>query len=182
MKGSTKFLKTFVTTAISLMLIPANGCWNPPPPDPETSPSPDVTTNDRQSPLPTESSSSAPALPLTTDKDQEFEEKIIGTWETKLFLEDGTVFIGRESFYPSNEYSGSATLTFDKKNSVFLKYSGTWRIEDGYLYYKITSSNYPEVMPVGDISANQIVNITERDYVYIDSDGNQQIDRKVDHN
>jgi hypothetical protein len=62
---------------------------------------------------------------------------------------------------------------------VYVSYSGTWEIKDGYLYYKITSSNVPSLLPVGNLDANKIVNITDKDYSYIDQQGNQQVDRRV---
>jgi uncharacterized RDD family membrane protein YckC len=142
-----------------------------PVPPPEPTPSPSITESPLSSPTPTPTESTA------INKDKEFEQKIIGTWETKR-VENNLLLIAEESFYSTKELSGYATVTNQKEETIYIKYSGTWRVEDGYLYYKITSSNHPEIMPIGDINANKIINITDKDYVYIDNNGNQQVDRR----
>ncbi len=166
MKTWKKLLATPTTAVvIGLISVTMNGCAIPY--------SPSLPSNS----LPPSSQPTTPPQQSSGNQDEIFQKKIVGTWETRRIV-DNLLLISEESFYPSNEFSGTATLTNDEGEIIYLRYSGTWRIEDGYLYYKITSSNYPKLMPTGDISANKIINVTDRDYVYIDNDGNQQIDRK----
>lgn len=116
--------------------------------------------------------------PQVESQDQTFAKKLIGTWESQK-ITDNIKYELQESFYPAKQFNGKATVTNADGESVYISYSGTWEIKDGYLYYKITSSNVPNLLPVGNLNANKIVNIGDKDYVYIDEQGNQQVDRRV---
>jgi len=116
--------------------------------------------------------------PLVPNDDEIFAQKIIGTWETKRIETDGSVLVGEESYYPSKEVSGAGVFTIDNnKDPIAVVYSGKWRIEGGYLYTTITSSNLPELIPLGYISAAKIIKITDKDLVY-EQDGRQYVDQR----
>lgn len=61
-------------------------------------------------------------------------EKLIGTWETNT-IEDGVAYQIEESFYPANEFSGTAQVVNSEGETFNVRYSGTWKIKDGYLHY-----------------------------------------------
>jgi hypothetical protein len=119
-----------------------------------------------------------PSAKVEESQDEKFTKKIIGTWEMRR-IEDESVVVAQESFYPSQQFNGTANAVNKDGKTIYIRYSGTWKIENGYLYYKVTSSSKTDLMPVGDLNANKIVNITDKDYVYIDPQGRQQVDRRV---
>ena len=120
-----------------------------------------------------------PPAPPAETQDQKLAKKIIGTWEDQLG-NDGVEFQVREEFYPSNEFSGTAIGQNANGEVLYIRYSGIWKIQDGYLRYKTTSSSVPEFLPVGDLSAQKIVNISDKDLVYVvDDEGKTQISRRV---
>ncbi|MEB3295224.1 MAG: hypothetical protein VKJ24_18880, partial [Synechococcales bacterium] len=128
-------------------------------------------------PTPTPTLTPTPTpTPIPISKDSTYAQKLLGTWETQ-HIQDNILFQAEESFYPNQEFSGAAVVT-DGEDTLYLRYSGTWKIEDEYLYYKVTSSNNTKLMPIGDLSANRIINITDKDYVYIDSSGKQHVDNR----
>jgi hypothetical protein len=120
----------------------------------------------------------SPPVPTAETQDQKLTKKIIGTWEDQL-SENGVEFQVREEFYPSNEFSGTAIGRNENGDALYIRYSGTWKIQDGYLRYKIASSSVPELLPIGDLSAQKIVNISDKDLVYVDEEGRTQISRRV---
>jgi hypothetical protein len=127
---------------------------------------------------PAPSVSPPPTTSTAVSRDQELSEKIIGTWQSNR-IEDGVALQLEESFYPGDKFSGMAQIENDEGEALYLRYSGTWEIKDSYLHYEITSSNNPDLIPIGDLTVNKIVNVTENDYVYIDQYGNQQVDRRI---
>jgi len=58
--------------------------------------------------------------------------------------------------------------------------SGSWYVKDGYLYYSITHSNIPSMIPDGFSSADKIVRVTDREFTYISSaDGRTTRERRT---
>jgi len=58
--------------------------------------------------------------------------------------------------------------------------SGTWHVKDGYLYYTITKSNLPSIIPNGFTSGDKIVRVTDSEFTYISSaDGKTVTEHRI---
>lgn len=133
-------------------------------------------SSSRNRPLITISPTTKP--PQSLDRDQEIAKKLVGTWQAQ-FMQDDMLLQAEESFYPSQEFSGTAQAVNSDGQTLFIRYSGTWRIQGGYLHYKIASSSLPEILPVGDLSANKVISISDKDLVYEDEYAEKQVSRRV---
>jgi hypothetical protein len=82
---------------------------------------------------------------------------IIGKW---VEAPTPVVRSGSTTFDADGTFSGEAELAFQGK-TIALRVKGDWRIEDSTLIEKITASSVPDLVPVGLVTKDKIVALTE---------------------
>ena len=86
------------------------------------------------------------------------EQKILGTWEYSLELEDGLVLESEVSFMDGGKGTDIGTISnANESHPIVLSFD--WKIKGDQLHTTITSSNVPELLPVGFQDQEKIVSI-----------------------
>ena len=87
------------------------------------------------------------------------EKAIVGTWEVDS-TEDGARVEFRTSYAENGTSSSMGTITAGWQ-TISVLISGTWSVDGDKLHEKITSSNVPNLMPVGFESTSTIIELTD---------------------
>lgn len=90
-------------------------------------------------------SPATPGSSGTDDNDKDLKQRLVGTWEWKQALPDGSILLERSSYYPDGRESGSGTIQPPNKSlpPIPITYHGKWDIRNGYLYSSCEQSSIP---------------------------------------
>jgi hypothetical protein len=97
--------------------------------------------------------------------DTEMAARIIGTW----VLDDGPLSL----YYMEKTYSPdgtSAGFLLNRQTGKRIAFSGTWQIKDGYFSGEVLTSTDPKALPLGVAYWNQMVKITDKQWVMVQQD------------
>ena len=93
----------------------------------------------------------------------------MGTWELKV--NDGLM-----SAYGLTEYrvdktcSGKGSVKFGSE-TINMTFSAKWKIEKGYLIVTVTETSLPDMIAVGDVMKDEILQLDEESFTYKDEEG-----------
>jgi hypothetical protein len=117
-----------------------------------------------------------------------WEMKLIGTWEGKSwyvqapYVQTNMVLEIETTYFPDGTWKAIGQLVhleygsgIFKKNNAHA--SGSWKIKQGWLYHKVKSSDDP-MFPVNSSWEEEIIEITETEFIYKDIEGNQSIQNR----
>ena len=94
---------------------------------------------------------------------------LVGTWHLDMALGE-TIVKGRTEYGADGTMRGNATIVLED-DTIELTLKGTWEIDGTTLITTITESNNPELMPVGDVSKDEILELTPSTLRYRDENG-----------
>lgn len=118
-----------------------------------------------------------PAAPSATDSaDQELRDRLVGSWSGGWRDYPSNVSLQiRYAFNPNGQY------TWIGEGPVFsLIISGEWSVSDGRITTRVTSSNLPQMVPVGSTYSSEILELTSTSYSYIDQvTGRRVTDQRI---
>src|SRR5262245_24619589 len=113
-------------------------------------------------------------------RDKELASKLIGTWIVPpkqyhngpgSYRKVGSVMkSASRTFRPDGTFKLSAVLTIDGRD-VPLRDEGKWQIENGVLIQEITKSDQPQIVPVGVVTKDILVSVTDTEYRFRTKDG-----------
>ena len=103
----------------------------------------------------TKTFSSESSHPLSTSS---FADKILGTWETRLSLPNGSSVESRETYSAGGVMNQAGVLDLNGKRKEFFV-SGTWAIAGDQLTCTVKTSSLPEIFPIGYSETNKIIKI-----------------------
>jgi hypothetical protein len=116
------------------------------------------------------------------NQDIRLEQQILGTWICNAKLPTPTGFIVkdvRNTFLSNGTYNSVGKYEY-LNNEFPIMVSGTWRIKERVLYWKVESSNVPLAMKEGFSSITKIISITDDKWTYVDpNDGQVKVDFRV---
>lgn len=101
-------------------------------------------------------------------------KSIVGSWYATGSLLNGAGLEKQTTYNANGTLAVHITLNHNGDITT-IDFSGTWLIMDGMLVSTITSSNRPEMAPIGTKEANKIVSITAYDLTYIKSSNGETI-------
>ena len=116
-------------------------------------------------------------------RDRELASKLVGTWvvppqqyqqspaknrgvrsvmksATRTFRVDGT-------------FKLSAALSIGGRD-VLLHDQGKWKVENGVLILEITNCDQPQIVPVGAVTRDTLISVTDTEYRYRTEDGKER--------
>ena len=119
----------------------------------------------------------APRSPPSSAQDAEFRKAIVGKWRT-IALYNGFPLDQQATFSPDGRVNWKGEYTF---LGLRLPYalSGTWRVKDGRLEYKVDRSTIANFVPVGHTGYSEILAITSEEFAYVDVDGGTSVDLRI---
>ena len=104
------------------------------------------------------------------NSDADYAQKIVGVWRVrKIFM---GAFVDLNCSYQSNGRASWTGSYMYLGIQYPLAYGGTWAVNDGICNTRIESSNVPQLIPIGQTYAGQIITLTDTKWTYRDlSDG-----------
>jgi hypothetical protein len=116
------------------------------------------------------------------DQDARLEHQILGTWICNAKLPTPTGFIVkdvRNTFLSDGTYNSVGKYEY-LHNEFPITVSGTWRIRERELIWKVESSNVPLAVKEGFSSITKIISVTDDKWTYVDpNDGQVKVDFRV---
>ncbi|GAA5497345.1 hypothetical protein Rhal01_03538 [Rubritalea halochordaticola] len=98
-------------------------------------------------------------------------DDIVGKWTYRAYHQ-GIGIDGVDTYYKGGKGNYSGTITTDNGNRVFIVGSFTWSIDGDQLHSTITSSNVPQLIPVGFTSVDNIISPSlSGDTIVLEDDG-----------
>lgn len=97
--------------------------------------------------------------------DSEMAARIIGTW----VLDDGPLSL----YYMEKTYSPdgtSAGFLLNRQTGKRIAFTGHWQIKNGYFSGEVVTSTDPKALPLGAAYWNEVVKITNNQWVMIQGD------------
>jgi len=94
--------------------------------------------------------------------DAEMKARIVGTW----VLDDGPLSL----YYMEKTYAAdgtSAGLLLNRQNGKRIAFTGQWQIKNGCFSGEVLTSTDPTALPVGGAYRNDMVKITDKQWVMI---------------
>jgi len=98
------------------------------------------------------------------EKDKPLQDAIIGTW-AQVFENKTMSLKGFTTYNKDGSATGEAIFNIAGKKQI-VEISGTWKIHDAHLIMKVTSSSHPQMLPVGHITKDRIIKISEGVYEF----------------
>ena len=112
------------------------------------------------------------------NRDAEYTEALLGTWVMQDMMEGGAVLDAETTFLSGGRVNWSGRISYQGQ-SVPIIASGTWRVENGHLHYTVETSNITELLPNGFASADSIVSVSAKEYVYVSgSEGETVVEQR----
>jgi hypothetical protein len=94
---------------------------------------------------------------------------LVGTWHLDMAMGEAKVK-GHTEYKADGTFQGRATLVVEEETTE-LTVKGTWKLDGQTLATTITESNNPDLLPVGEVSKDQILELNASTLRYRDEDG-----------
>ena len=101
--------------------------------------------------------------------DADYKEKILGQWKQE-FVQGPASMKGLETYNRDGTLIGDGMLSLQGQK-IPIKLSGVWEIKNGILIATVNKSNVPQMLPVGTVSKDKIVEINQTVFRYKTEDG-----------
>ena len=115
------------------------------------------------------------SLQAEAASDADYKEKILGQWKEE-FVEGPATFKGFETYQRDGTLIADGMLSLQGQK-IPIKLAGVWEIKNGTLIATLKKSNVPQMMPVGIVSKDKIVEINQTVFRYKTEDG--ELERKT---
>jgi hypothetical protein len=115
------------------------------------------------------------SLQAEAASDADYKEKILGQWKQE-FVQGPASMKGLETYNRDGTLIADGMLSLQGQKTP-IKLSGVWEIKNGTLIATLKKSNVPQMMPVGTVSKDKIVEINETVFRYKTEDG--ELERKT---
>lgn len=106
--------------------------------------------------------------------DKELARALVGTWR----MQDSVLGVSVNAVSTYRE-DGTATGEIVVGDQPPAKLEWTWKVVDGQTQTKVTRSSMPDLVAVGETGTDRILRLSEGEYVYIDDEGQQITERRV---
>jgi hypothetical protein len=111
---------------------------------------------------------SAVPSPARLPDDEEARAKLVGTWiipveqyEMEFAKEGGYIFRADGTFSMFGLFQGAG-------HRFEFMIEGKWKVEKGYLVEEITKTDHPALLPVGKISRDALVSVSDKEFRFLD--------------
>lgn len=113
--------------------------------------------------------------------DTELRNRLVGNWqEVRLFENDGEVHQHNISLKNDGTIEVFGAQYYAKQqSSIKFNWRGNWGVKDGVFWYTATFSDQPQLFPVGEQLADQIVSVSDEWVMIEQSTGNKSRARRV---
>jgi hypothetical protein len=110
--------------------------------------------------------------------DLSIQQRLQHTWSYRDAGPD-LVVEGETTYLPGGIMNVSGQYRHNKTTGIVVA-SGTWHVKNGYLYYTVTSSNVPGMIPKGFTSADKLVKVTDKELTYVSTaDGETVTEHRI---
>jgi uncharacterized protein (TIGR03066 family) len=106
------------------------------------------------------------------------QEKLIGKWRYAKKAEGLTV-VGTTEFKKDGTMVGKGQLTLEGKTAA-ISLEGTWKLIGDILEQRVTKSNVPEMLPVGTVTKDKVLKLSDTQFTYVDEDSAEHTEKRVD--
>lgn len=104
-------------------------------------------------------------------------EKLIGKWK-HIIKGDGMVLIGTTELKKDGTMQGRSKLTLAGK-TITISMDGTWKLNGDILEETVTKSSHPELIPVGTVTKDKVLKLSDTEFTYEDEDGEEETETRV---
>ncbi len=109
---------------------------------------------------------------IASEIDQTLSDNIIGTWWSRT--SNGNMAVeSAEAFSKDGVLVTKGDVYVNGQLVEQYKIKSNWKINDSHSLVEITESSNPSIVPVGLTIKDKIISITEKEFVYLASDGTQ---------
>jgi len=95
--------------------------------------------------------------------DPEATKVLIGSWVVPMEEYPATISDGGFTFNPDGTFSSFGVLRYDDQ-VMRLEVEGKWSIKNGVLIEELTKSSQPQISPVGTLTRDTLLVVTDRQY------------------
>lgn len=104
--------------------------------------------------------------------DEQIRTKIVGTWLPDEEL--ARTLTGEVTYKKDFTFAGLILMKLPDR-TVPWEFAGKWKVESGKLTYEYTKSSIPDLLPVGRVSTDRIISISDKEFVSITEKGKRQV-------
>ena len=105
-------------------------------------------------------------------------EKLIGKWK-HVTKEEGLTIVGRTELKKDGTMTASGKFTVDGK-STKISLEGTWALNGDILEETVTKSSQPDLIPVGTVTKDKVLKVTETEFTYEDEEGKEVTETRIE--
>lgn len=109
------------------------------------------------------------SLQAEAASDADYREKILGQWKQEIVQGPATIK-GLDTYNRDGTLIADGMLSLQGQK-IPIKLSGVWEIKNGILIATVNKSNVPQMLPVGTVSKDKIVEINQTVFRYKTEDG-----------
>jgi hypothetical protein len=113
-------------------------------------------------------------LPAQLPADAEATAKLVGTWVIPKAYRNAALKGGETTFEAGGTFTSFALLKI-KDQQVRIEVQGKWKVEKGVVIEQITKSSKEQMVPVGLITRDKILELTENTYLYRSEKGQERL-------
>jgi hypothetical protein len=116
----------------------------------------------------------AESLPAESLRDAEATERLVGTWAVPKEHRNAALKGGETTFKADGTFTSFALLKI-KDQQVRIEVRGKWKVEKGVVVEEITKSSKEQMVPVGLITRDTILELTDKAYLYRSDKGQERL-------
>ena len=113
-------------------------------------------------------------LQAQSSKDSEATTRLVGTWAIPKEYRNATLKGGETTFKADGTFSSFASVKINDKQ-VRIEVQGKWKVEKGVVVQEITKSNKEQMVPVGLITRDTILELSDKTYLYRSDKGQERL-------
>lgn len=113
-------------------------------------------------------------LPAQRLGDAEATAKLVGTWVIPKEQRNAALKGGEITFKADGTFT-SFTVVKVKDQQVRIEVQGKWKVEKGVVIEEIIKSNKEQMVPVGVIARDTILELTDKAYLYRGEKGQERL-------